>query len=49
MKKIAKTCYSGATAIEPMNWDYEDLPAKEFSHKAFERAKRLEALKIYNP
>ncbi|MHA6530124.1 sugar phosphate isomerase/epimerase family protein [Paenibacillus sp. BAC0078] len=37
--------YSGATAIEAMNWDYEDLSAKEFLHKAFERAKRLEALK----
>ena len=46
MKKIAETDYSGATAIEAMNWDYEDLSAKEFLHKAFERAKRLEALKL---
>ncbi|OAB29619.1 xylose isomerase [Paenibacillus macquariensis subsp. defensor] len=45
MKKIAETDYSGATAIEAMNWDYEDLSAKEFLHKAFERAKRLETLK----
>jgi L-ribulose-5-phosphate 3-epimerase len=45
MKKIAKTEYSGAIAIEAMNWDYEHLSAKEFLHKAFERAKRLEALK----
>lgn len=49
MKKIAETGYSGATAIEAMNWDYEDLSAKEFLHKAFERVKRLEALKLYNP
>ncbi|MCB2361137.1 hypothetical protein [Clostridium estertheticum] len=49
MKKIAETGYSGATAIESMNWDYEDLSAKEFLHKAFERAKKLEALKNYNP
>ncbi|MCM3042089.1 sugar phosphate isomerase/epimerase [Paenibacillus motobuensis] len=49
MKKIAETDYSGATSIEAMNWDYEDLTAKEFLHKAFERAKRLEALKLYNP
>ncbi|WP_240762395.1 sugar phosphate isomerase/epimerase family protein [Paenibacillus thalictri] len=45
MKKITKTNYSGATAIEAMNWDYEHLSAKEFLHKAFERAKRLEALR----
>jgi sugar phosphate isomerase/epimerase len=49
MKKIAETDYSGATAIEAMNWDYKDLSAEEFLHKAFERAKRLEALKPYNP
>ncbi|WP_220376676.1 MULTISPECIES: sugar phosphate isomerase/epimerase [unclassified Paenibacillus] len=45
MKKIAETNYSGATAIEAMNWDYEHLSAEEFLHKAFERAKRLEALR----
>lgn len=45
MKKIAETGYSGATAIEPMNWDYENLSPKDFLYKAFERAKRLEALK----
>ena len=49
MKKISKTDYSGSTAIEAMNWDYKDLSAKEFLYKAFERAKRLESLKIYNP
>jgi L-ribulose-5-phosphate 3-epimerase len=49
MKKITETGYSGATAIEAMNWDYKDLLAKEFLHKAFERAKRLETLKPYNP
>lgn len=45
MKKIMKTGYSGATAIEAMNWDYEDFSVIEFLHKAFNRAKRLEALK----
>ncbi len=49
MKKIAATNYSGATALEPMNWDYKDLSAEEFLKEAFERAKRLEALKLYNP
>lgn len=28
-----------------INWDYEDLSAKEFLNKAFVRAKRLNALK----
>ncbi len=45
MGKIAETGYSGATAIEVMNWGYKDLSAEEFLHEAFERAKWLEALK----
>ncbi|WP_253300887.1 sugar phosphate isomerase/epimerase family protein [Paenibacillus lautus] len=49
MKKISETNYSGPIAIEAMNWDYEDLSAQEFLHRAFERAKRLEALKTYSP
>jgi len=49
MKKIAETDYSGATAIEVMNWGYKDLSAEEFLQESFERAKRLEALKLYNP
>ncbi|EGW38755.1 sugar phosphate isomerase/epimerase family protein [Desulfosporosinus sp. OT] len=46
MKKIAVTNYSGATALEPMNWDYKDLSAEEFLYEAFEKAKRLEALRF---
>ena len=49
MRKIAEMGYSGTTAIEAMNWDYEDLSAEEFLQKAFKQAKRLEALKLYNP
>jgi sugar phosphate isomerase/epimerase len=45
MKNIAQMGYSGATAIEAMNWDYEDLSIEGFLEKAFERAKRLETLK----
>lgn len=45
MKKIAKTGYCGATAIEAMNWDYSDLTAIQFLQEAFIRAKRLEALR----
>jgi Sugar phosphate isomerases/epimerases len=46
MKKIAETNYSGATALEPMNWDYKDISAEEFLSKAFIKAKRLEALRF---
>jgi L-ribulose-5-phosphate 3-epimerase len=45
MRKIGETNYTGAIAIEAMNWDYEDLSANEFLHKAFEHAKRLEAFR----
>lgn len=46
MKKIAETGYSGPTAIEAMNWGYENLSAEKFLHEAFERAKRLEELRL---
>ncbi|MEO3946321.1 sugar phosphate isomerase/epimerase family protein [Gorillibacterium sp. CAU 1737] len=45
MKNIAATNYTGATAIEAMNWDYEALTAKEFLQEAVRRAKRLETLR----
>lgn len=44
MKNIAETGYSGAIAIEAMNWDYNNLTVKEFLQEAFVRAKRLESL-----
>jgi hypothetical protein len=46
MKKIAETGYSGPTAIEAMNWNYENLSAEKFLREAFECAKRLEALRF---
>jgi len=46
MKKIAKTGYTGAIAIEAMNWNYEDLSSEEFLQEAYTRAKRLETLKL---
>ncbi|MDR1771680.1 MAG: sugar phosphate isomerase/epimerase [Hungatella sp.] len=49
MKKITENNYSGATSIEAMNWDYKHLSAEEFLQEAFKRAKRLEALRFYNP
>ena len=45
MRKIAKTGYTGATAIEAMNWDYEHLSAKAFLDRAFAQGKRLEELR----
>ncbi|WP_124067339.1 sugar phosphate isomerase/epimerase family protein [Clostridium sp. E02] len=44
MKKITKTGYSGPTAIEAMNWNYNHLSAEEYLKEAFQRAKRLESL-----
>lgn len=49
MMKITESNYSGATAIEAMNWDYKHLSAEEFLQEAFERAKRLEALRQRKP
>lgn len=46
MKKIAETNYTGATALEPMNWDYKHLSPDEFLYEAFEKAKRLETLRF---
>ena len=43
MKKINETNYSGAIAIEAMNWGYKDISAEAFLQRAFEQAKRLEA------
>ncbi|OWR29847.1 hypothetical protein CDO73_12225 [Saccharibacillus sp. O23] len=47
MKNIAATGYSGAAAIEPMNWDYLNLSPEEFLRRAFERAKQAEDLFIH--
>lgn len=44
MEKIAATGYTGATAIEAMNWGYMDLAAEAFLWEAFTRGKRLKAL-----
>ncbi len=45
MKNIADTGYRGATALEPMNWDYKGLSADEFLHKAYDMSKKLEKLR----
>ncbi|GMQ64615.1 sugar phosphate isomerase/epimerase family protein [Vallitalea maricola] len=45
MKNIVATSYTGATALEPMKWDYENLTVEEFLRVAFDKAKRLELLR----
>ncbi len=45
MKKIAHSGYQGATALEPMNWDYAHLSMQQFLDLAYQRAKRLDALR----
>jgi sugar phosphate isomerase/epimerase len=46
MTNITETRYSGATALEPMNWDYKDLSAAEFLYEAYKKAKKLEAFRF---
>lgn len=46
MKKNAETNYCGATALEPMNWDYKNLSAEGFLYEAFKKVKRLEKLRF---
>lgn len=45
VKKIAHTGYNGATSLEPMNWDYEDISIREFLARAFQKAKRLDDMR----
>jgi sugar phosphate isomerase/epimerase len=45
MKKITLTGYQGATTLEPMNWDYEDLSIQEFLDCAYQKAKELDGLR----
>ncbi len=45
MNKIALTGYQGATTLEPMNWDYENLSVTDFLACAYQAAEKLEALR----
>lgn len=45
MKKISETGYQGPTALEPMNWGYENLTIQEFLHKAYEKAMALDKMR----
>lgn len=46
MKDIAKTGYQGPTALEPMNWGYEAISIREFLERAYEKAQKLEAMRV---
>lgn len=45
MRQIAKTGYSGPTAIEAMNWDYRSFSPAEFLRRAAQNARTLQALR----
>ncbi|MDE6133877.1 MAG: sugar phosphate isomerase/epimerase [Oscillospiraceae bacterium] len=45
VKKISITGYKGATSLEPMNWDYEDISINEFLKRAFKKAKKLDDMR----
>lgn len=46
MKKISCTVYRGATTLEPMNWDYEDISIREFLNRAYKAAKKLDDMRM---
>ncbi|MEN6419291.1 MAG: TIM barrel protein [Clostridiaceae bacterium] len=45
MAGVAKMRYTGATAIEAMNWNYKELSVEDFLQKAFQAAQKLERLR----
>lgn len=45
MKKISLTGYKGATTLEPMNWDYENITIQEFLKSAYQKAKELDDMR----
>ncbi|MDE6763603.1 MAG: sugar phosphate isomerase/epimerase [Oscillospiraceae bacterium] len=42
--KIAVAGYTGATDLEPMNWDYENISIHEFLAQAFQTATKIDGL-----
>lgn len=45
MKKLSLTKYRGATSLEPMNWDYENLSIEQFLNTAYQRAKKMDDMR----
>lgn len=46
MKKISEAGYKGTTALEPMNWDYENIPIQAFLDRAYKKVKELEKMRL---
>lgn len=46
MRKISLTGYKGATALEPMNWDYQNLSIRQFLDLAYQRARKIDDMRI---
>ena len=44
MREISNAGYQGATSLEPMNWDYEQLSIQQFLDLAYQKAKRLDKM-----
>ena len=49
MRKISLTGYKGATSIEPMNWDYENLSIQQFLELAYRKAKKIDDMRTLYP
>lgn len=45
MGQVAAAGYKGLTSLEPMYWDYQELPPDVFLYRAFEKAKHLDRLR----
>ena len=43
MRRISLTGYKGAAALEPMNWDYQNLSMRQFLDLAFQRVKKIDS------
>ena len=45
MRKISLTGYKGATSLEPMNWDYENLSIQQFLELAYQKARIIDDMR----
>lgn len=46
MEKITFAGYTGATTLEPMNWDYDNLSIRQFLDLAYQRAKKVDEMRM---
>lgn len=45
MKRITDIGYQGATSLEPMNWDYNQLSIEQFLDLAYKKAQRIDSMR----